>query len=362
MDKNCLEYIWAVFLFSRVAHPFLGKGLVIFWAILYCCHSSSCCQENVLGMEELDRAKGALLGLFVGDAMGTQSEGLLEADLLTDFPQEIGEMYTKERIFGGCGEITEGSELAILLANSILLNNRFDADNIKATYRKWLGEEPSLVRPSLKTALEGSPLPKSDANGDLVRIAPLAIYGTTKPLKTMMEMAEAECKITHLSQVCIDSSKLFVLALAKVITEEVGKEELVGYLQVCASKYHFEDRLQNTLRSVMKNSSVSCDGKDKDSVLIALHVALKALVETSSFEEGMLQIVMKGGSACSNAAIYGALAGAFYGPDSIPDRWADELQAPDSLSRFLRKQAAHRRLNMNLLTMAEDLAQGLLKE
>ncbi|AEV27915.1 ADP-ribosylglycohydrolase [Sphaerochaeta pleomorpha str. Grapes] len=313
-------------------------------------------------MEELDRAKGALLGLFVGDALGTQCEGLLEADLVTDFPQEIGEMYTKDRIFGECGEITEGSELAILLAQSILLNNRFDADNIKGAYRKWLGEDPSLVRPSLKIALETSPLPKSDSNGDLVRIIPVAIYGASKPLKTLMEMAETECMITHLSQVCIDSSKLYVLALAKVITEEVGKEELVGYLQVCASKYHFDDRIQNTLRSVMKTTPIACDGKDKDSVLLALHVALKAFLETSSFEEGMLQIMMKGGSACSNAAIYGALAGAFYGPDSIPDRWADELQAPDSLSRFLRKQAAHRRLNMNLLSMAEDLAQGLLKE
>jgi ADP-ribosylglycohydrolase len=313
-------------------------------------------------MEELDRATGALLGLFVGDALGTQTEGMLEADLLTDFPQEIGEMYTKERIFGDCGEITDGSELAIILAHSILLNNRFDVDNIKGTYRKWLGEEPTLVKSSLKTAIETAPLGKSDANGALVRITPVAIYGTTKPLKTLLEMAESECTITHQSQVCIDSSKLFALALAKIITEETGGEELVGYLQVCASKYHFDDRIQNTLRSVMKNSSVSCDGKDKDSVLIALHITLKTLLETSSFEEGMQRLVMMGGSACVNAALYGALAGAFYGREAIPDRWIDELQTPDSLSRFLRKQAAHRRLNMNLISMAEDLATGLLKE
>jgi ADP-ribosylglycohydrolase len=315
-----------------------------------------------LYMDALERAKGALLGLFVGDAMGIQSEGMLNADLLTEYPQEIGEMYTKDRSFGDCGEITEGSEMAILLAQSILLNNRFDADHIKATYRKWLGEDPSMVRSSLKTAIENAPLGKSESNGALVRVAPIGIYGALQPLKNLLEMAQADCTITHQSQVCIDCNKLFALALAKVITDETGKEELLGYLTVCTAKYHFEDRIQNVLRSANKATSISCDGKDKDSVLLTLQVVLKTLMQTSSFEEGMQQIVMLGGAACSNAAIYGALAGAFYGPQSIPDRWADELQAPDSLSRILRKQAAHRRFNMNLLSMAEDLATGLLKE
>ncbi|WP_320130210.1 ADP-ribosylglycohydrolase family protein [uncultured Sphaerochaeta sp.] len=313
-------------------------------------------------MEELDRVKGALLGLFVGDALGTQAEGLLEADLLTDFPQGIGEMYTKDRIFGDCGEISDVSELAILVAQSILLNSRFDADHIKATYRKWLQEEPSLTKPSLKTAIETAPLSKTEANGVLSRIVPVAIYGIDLPLKNLMEMTESECMITHQSQVCIDSSKLLALALAKIISEETGGEELIGYLKVCAMKYHFDERIQNVLKGAVKTNAISCDGKDKDSVLLCLQIALKTLLGSSSFEEGMQHIVMKGGSACTNAAIYGSLAGAFYGVEAIPDRWIDELQAPDSLSRVMRKQAAHRRFNMDLETMANDLAKGLLKE
>ena len=312
-------------------------------------------------MEALERATGALLGLFVGDALGAQTEGMHESDLLTLFPQGIEEMYTKDRIVGDCGEITERSELAILLAQSMLLSNRFDTDNITATYRNWLGENPSLVEASLKVALESAPLVKSESNGALSRIVPVAIYGSTKQTKTLLDMAEQACMITHRSQLCIDSNKTYALALVESINEGTGGEKLVGYLKVCAAKYHFDGRIPAILNSVSKRNAASSVGKDKDSVLHTLQIVLKTLLETSSFEAGMKQIVIKGGSACSNAAIYGSLAGAFYGPEAIPDRWVAELQATDSLTRFLRKQSAHRRFNMNLETMASDLATRLLK-
>jgi ADP-ribosyl-[dinitrogen reductase] hydrolase len=174
-------------------------------------------------------------------------------------------------------------------------------------------------------------------------------------------MAEQVCMITHQNQLCVDSSKTYALALVESINEGTGGEELVGYLKVCAAKYHFDERILTVLKNVSKTKAASPVGKDKDSVLNTLQIVLKTLLETSSFEAGMKQMVIKGGSACSNAAIYGSLAGAFYGPEAIPDRWVAELQATDSLTRFLRKQSAHRRFNMNLETMASDLATRLLK-
>jgi ADP-ribosyl-[dinitrogen reductase] hydrolase len=56
-------------------------------------------------------------------------------------------------------------------------------------------------------------------------------------------------------------------------------------------------------------------------VLIAFHNALWQLLHAPNLEEGVVDTVMRGGDTDTNAAICGALLGAVYGRDSIPDQW-----------------------------------------
>jgi ADP-ribosylglycohydrolase len=73
-------------------------------------------------------------------------------------------------------------------------------------------------------------------------------------------------------------------------------------------------------------------------VVRSLEAALWAFYRSDSFEEGCLMAVNLGDDADTTAAVYGQLAGAFYGEGAIPESW--------------RAKLAHRRL-------IEDLAEKL---
>ncbi len=60
-------------------------------------------------------------------------------------------------------------------------------------------------------------------------------------------------------------------------------------------------------------------------VIIALQNALWQLLHAANLEEGVVDTVMRGGDTDTNAAIAGALLGAVYGRDAIPEQWISKL-------------------------------------
>jgi ADP-ribosyl-[dinitrogen reductase] hydrolase len=268
-------------------------------------------------MDEFQRATGALLGVFVGDAFGEQVRGVLEEAVKAEFPEGLTEMYSKERTQGETGEITEEGTLTILLAHSLINNERFDLDHIKASYRTWNKDEPEVMDVSLATLLQESPSAKSESALSLVRLVPLAIYGAQRPERELLKNAEAECSLTHSNQICLDGSKIFALAIAKLINEELTADELVTYLKVTSAKLKLDERVQKAIELGGKRSPAL----QGDSVLIALQLCIHTLLNTSSFEEGMMRVASRGGDTAGiNASLYGALAGVLYGSEAIPER------------------------------------------
>jgi ADP-ribosylglycohydrolase len=56
-----------------------------------------------------------------------------------------------------------------------------------------------------------------------------------------------------------------------------------------------------------------------------LEAALWAFYNSSSFAEGCLLAVNLGDDADTTGAVYGQLAGAFYGESGIPEKWISQL-------------------------------------
>jgi ADP-ribosylglycohydrolase len=68
-----------------------------------------------------------------------------------------------------------------------------------------------------------------------------------------------------------------------------------------------------------------------------LEAALWAFAKSTRFADGALLAVNLGEDADTTGAVYGQLAGAYYGADSIPERWRSKLAKLDVLESFARR-------------------------
>lgn len=306
-----------------------------------------------MGMQ--DRALGSLLGLFVGDAFGAQTEFDMQADIMEEFPQGILEMDSKERNIGDPGMITDDSEMAIMLATSLIHRNGLDVRDVRRRYLAWLNAEPSDLGTTILEALrEGKFNPASQANGALMRLAPLAIYGTKLPEEHLIEWVDKECAITHIHEVCRDANRLWALAIAKAVKDGGMKEELYSYLCSIAPTYTNNQQLLLALHAAADMEPKSCDDWDQGWVLIAFQQSLYTLLHTTTIEEGIRSITNRGGDADTNAAIYGMLAGAIEGRAAIPQRWISSLQSTRCLRDLLGESVD------DMERLAETLVEGML--
>jgi hypothetical protein len=67
-------------------------------------------------------------------------------------------------------------------------------------------------------------------------------------------------------------------------------------------------------------------------VVRSLEAALWAFHRSDSFREGALRAVNLGGDADTTGAIYGQLAGVYYGVDAIPRNWIERLALRELIS------------------------------
>ena len=76
------------------------------------------------------------------------------------------------------------------------------------------------------------------------------------------------------------------------------------------------------------------DIKGSGYVVRSLEAALWAFAKSTSFEHGALLAVNLGNDADTTGAVYGQIAGAYYGVDGIPERWRRKLAQLDLLESF----------------------------
>ncbi|HAF85591.1 MAG TPA: ribosylglycohydrolase [Sphaerochaeta sp.] len=308
-------------------------------------------------MDRYERALGALLGLFVGDAFGAQTEFEKEKALVSVYPKGIREMGQKDRWVGQTGMITDDSEMAIMLATSLIDCNGFDPKDVFGRYLAWLNAFPTDVGTTIVNALrKGVHSPDSQANGALMRMVPLALFASTLETEKLIEFSDGDCSLTHVHTQCRDANRLWALAIAKAIRDGGTKEDIYSYLCSIAEEFTDDTVLLAALHDAATKAPTSCDGWDQGWVIIAFQQALYTLLHCNTLEEGIISITMHGGDADTNAAIYGMLAGSIEGSEAIPERWIQALRPTRCLENLLGDEAK------NMESLAKHLARGLLGE
>ena len=72
----------------------------------------------------------------------------------------------------------------------------------------------------------------------------------------------------------------------------------------------------------------------------ALEAALWAFYRSESFREGCLLAVNLGDDADTTAAIYGQIAGAYYGLDGIPSEWRGRIAKAELITQLCDRLTA----------------------
>src|SRR3954468_19990010 len=159
-----------------------------------------------------DRANGALLGLAVGDALGTTFE--FERIEQPASPR-LATGPATDVVGGGpfdlpAGAVTDDTQMAVCLARSVAERGALDIDDVAARYVGWgreafdignqthdalgrIARGESAARAGLATWRDSGQ--RAAGNGSLMRAAPLGVAYAGRP--DAIEAAIAESAITH---------------------------------------------------------------------------------------------------------------------------------------------------------------------
>lgn len=299
-----------------------------------------------------DRSRGCLIGLAVGDALGTTLEF-----------QPPGTFKPLTDIVGGghfClkkGYWTDDTSMALCLGHSLVECVGFDARDQMNKYCDWMNNGymssigvcfdvgvgvSSALRRFQKTGdpYAGSKARWSSGNGSIMRLAPVPIF-YQRTLSDAMEFAAESSRTTHGSELCLDACRL----LSSILVHLINGGEKHGCFELPYQPQTEEVQLIKSGTFVNKTyTTLTGSGY----VIESLESALWCFINTESFESCVLAAANLGNDADTTAAIAGQLAGAYYGHSGIRSDWLDVLYMHDDIfelgdTLFKLSQQIHKR-------------------
>ena len=275
-------------------------------------------------IEVLSRAQGCLLGQLAGDALGSLVEFRTPEDIQREHPGGVRDLVDGGTWNTIAGQPTDDSEMALALARMLADQGRYDPKDARRVYVLWLDSSPFDCGMTVSSGLRGRTNPDSQANGAMMRISPLGIFGANHEVEQVVEWARQDAALTHPHVVCQQANMLFAAAIAQVIRSGGGAGDLYRQIVTWAEAMNVEDTLMEAITGAATAPPAGYVHQ-QGWVLTAFRNALWQLLNAPNLEEGVVNTVMCGGDTDTNSAICGALLGAVYGRNAIPDRWVGRL-------------------------------------
>jgi ADP-ribosyl-[dinitrogen reductase] hydrolase len=272
----------------------------------------------------ISRAQGCLLGQLAGDALGSLVEFRTPQDIKDQYPQGVRELADGGTWNTVAGQPTDDSEMALLLARMLADHGRYDPAKARKAYEFWLDSGPFDCGMTISSGLRGDPNPDSQANGAMMRISPLGIFGANYDLSQVAQWARQDAAITHPHQVCLQTNALFTMAIAHAVRQGCDARNLYCQIVTWAEEMKVDGNLIDTIRGAAETPPADYVHQ-QGWVLTALRNALWQLLHAPNLEEAVVDTVMRGGDTDTNAAICGALLGAVYGRKAVPIQWVESL-------------------------------------
>jgi len=291
-----------------------------------------------------ERFRGALIGLAVGDALGTTLEFTRPGCF-----QPIDCMQGGGPFRLAPGQWTDDTSMALCLAESLIVCGGFDPEDQMRRYLLWRDQGHwsstgrcfdigNTVAQALQRFEEtGDPLagsrdPHSAGNGSLMRLAPIPLAFVHSPVEAV-RCAGCMSRTTHGASEAVDACR-YMTGLILGAVHGVGKATLLGPRfapeGIDWRTYPLSPQIDLIAAGRFKERHPPAI-RGTGYVVQSLEAALWAFWNTGTFREGALRAVNLGEDADTTGAIYGQLAGAHYGLDAIPEDWRGRISRGDSI-------------------------------
>jgi len=152
-------------------------------------------------------------------------------------------------------------------------------------------------------------------------------------------MSGESSRTTHGNPMCIDACR-YLGALIVGAVNGIAKDELLSAMYTPVPDYWERKPLALEIAAIAFGSFKRRNPpaiKGTGFVVDSLEAALWAFYHAKSFQEGCLLAVNLGDDADTTGAVYGQLAGAFYGVGEIPEYWLERIAHKDLISEFALK-------------------------
>jgi ADP-ribosylglycohydrolase len=295
-------------------------------------------------MSHRNFVKDALLGVATGDALGVPVEFMSRNQLKLEPVRDMRGYGTYNQ---PAGTWSDDSSMTFCLAESLTLG--YNLKDIANQFVRWceerywtphgklfdIGNTTCIAIDRLRNGYEpnrsGSNDERSNGNGSLMRILPLAFYLLDKDMDTRFRVVKEVSAITHAHLCSVLGCFIYIEFAISLIKQrdkwaayQVAKSQVLDYLDQKGInpsevfKYH---RILVEDISKYTESQISGSGY----VVHSLEAALWCLLRNDSYSDTVLAAVNLGQDTDTTGAITGGLAALLYGWEDIPKGWLDKL-------------------------------------
>jgi ADP-ribosyl-[dinitrogen reductase] hydrolase len=282
-----------------------------------------------------DRAIGALLGLAIGDAVGTTLE----------FTRRDDHLPLTDMIGGGpfalaAGEWTDDTSMALCLAESLLAHPHLDQGDLMRRFVSWWrwgqnSHNGACFDIGITTAealgrfertsdpVAGSTAPSTAGNGSLMRLSPVAVRWHRNKAEAA-DVAQRQSVTTHGAPEAVDACRFFV----GLLVDAVSGREPASLLS--PNSFEGERKIVEIAQGKWRDKQrheIASSGY----VVDTLEAALWCIARSENFESAILAAANLADDADSVAAVTGQLAGAIWGATAIPEHWRKRLAWHDRI-------------------------------
>jgi len=300
---------------------------------------------DTLDLQLVTRARGALLGLVVGNQLGVPTETLGTASAIREaFPQGVRDLAAPPE----GSPFDDDAAMALLLAASLAEQGDFDANDVAERWVKWMKLDGRGIGLTTQRALrliedgtepfEAGRLalgPRSASNGAVMRCIPVALRYHDNVDK-LVRVSTQQAAITHADERCTWGAAAVNLAARELLHgNPYFVEEVLHRLQGTAPRALVE-AIRRVPWEQESDLPIAVTG-ESGYVVHCVEIAFWCAVHRPSLEEALIFLAEAGGDTDTNAAVAGALLGARDGETGIPPRWLDQLGSGRGVSELAER-------------------------